>query len=482
LNLFKNIIMKKLLFIGLVILAHELQGQSNIIINITANDAAKVVFIKGSDTVTYKDIDISDGQAKITINNQTTTNQFRISFAEQGGKQFVIPPARIPRKQNEGDATAIATFNIDKNGTVQNVVGDRFAKSMNIVVQNPGGQKLAEVQGSATSSVSTQDPPPPKPTGTRRARQLKENRYLQHVLREIDKKGYRYVRSQNILVDRNGTIHIYLDENLNPIFSYFPTTAKENYDKFQFHIISPVKYKYVVSSDSELNPRPVEDDITGNIPAVHGNARGDKQDAYEYESPILGPYTTSFAFFIERFENTTQDLSLERTVKLLKVSRVSLDIAAVSTWLRNPQNVAIYVKPEGDSTLVADDPTVRGLLTAMLTFHFKPRNLNIPPRNPGERLGVSFGVGLSEKIGENFFLGLNFEVATGLFVNGGVHFGRVNYPINNKHFNYGEEKFSGTLTTKKGWDANGYVAISVDMGLFVKAFNSLFNTGQPGNN
>jgi hypothetical protein len=53
----------------------------------------------------------------------------------------------------------------------------------------------------------------------------------------------------------------------------------------------------------------------------------------------------------------------------------------------------------------------------------------------------------------NVFLEMNVEIANGLFFNGGFHCGEVSYPIDYKNFNYGKQTFTGTLITKKRWNA-----------------------------
>src|SRR5690606_29498692 len=105
---------------------------------------------------------------------------------------------------------------------------------------------------------------------------------------------------------------------------------------------------------------------------------------------IFGPYSRLFPLTIYRTApDVSKQLILDKSIKLLKTSRVSINTGVVSTWLSSPENISTFVKPDGDTTLVADDPDIRGYLTLMLTFHFQPRNLNIQPRNASERLGVS---------------------------------------------------------------------------------------------
>lgn len=319
--------------------------------------------------------------------------------------------------------------------------------------------------------VAITPPEPPK-------KGVNDNKLYSYVERQIDNKDYTYLSGQNIIIDNKGIIHIYLDENGNPIYSYYPVAAKENIDKFQFHIVSKNSAGYVVESDAELKPIEISEEVKTNVSVTHSDGSTSKTKYSEYQSSIFGPYTTSFPFTISKTVDGSSTMLVDRTIKLLKTSRVSIGTAVVATWLKNPENITTFRKPNGDSTLIADNKNTRGFLGLFLTFHIIPRNLNIQPRNIKERLGITVGTNLSDKAFANFFLGLNVEVTNGLFLNFGTHFGQVSYAVGYDKFKFGDDKFTGTLETRKKWQIGGpYVAINIDAALFAKVFkNILGNT------
>lgn len=452
-------------------------AQSTIEIRIESPAKASIILKNGNAEVQYDKLDFTSGNGALIITNATPTDQYKINFkVGENNQNFIIPAAKIP-KPGVGGQAGTTRFPIAADGTVPGIANSFFdpASSIEILVSDTDSPPKELGKFSAQGIGNTN---PPRNSGSTISAKT-QSALRQYVEDQVELKGYKYIASQNIIVDRNGTVHIYLDENLNPVYAYFPTTAKEGYDKFQFHILSTKEYTYEVGSSGKFDPRPIGDDIEGvGFPKIQSSG---PREFFEFTSVILGPFSGNFPFIIQRKKSGKDDISLERTIKLLKVSRVSLDMGLVASWLNNPENIAIYVMPSGDSTLVADNPDVRGMLVAMLTFHFKPRNLNIPPRTFSERLGITVGLGLKRNLGSNLFLGLNVEIANGLFLNGGAHFGEINYPIDHEAFDYGKEKFTGTLVTRKRWDVRPYAAVSVDAALFVKAFRTLFSEQGSGN-
>lgn len=459
--------MRYILFIAIftACIGTTVWGQSTINITIVDNNTATIEFKNGAAKTTYDKLDFSAGDGKLIVVNNTATNLYSIEISAEG-VSIKLPSTVIP-------TSATAEFKISAAGKVDKATGDA-ALPKNPTIKVTGAAGVIGTFTSTTEEEDENDIDDQKPTNNTGVDEKKTEVY-KIVEKKVNSGKYRYIASQNIIVDNSGVIHIFLDKNLNPIYSYFPTTAKERYDKYKFHIIAPAEYTFSIESESEFVPAPLTDDIS-EFPRIQ--ADGGKQEYIEYPLPIMGPYSGNFTFVIKRFKNNKDDkYSISRTIKQIKVNRVSLNIATVGSWLRNPENISIFERPGGDSTLVADNPKMRGMLAGFITFHLKPRNLTIPPRTFVERFGVSFGASITEQLGENFFLGLNVEVANGLFFNGGIHFGQVSYPINYDKFDFGNQKFTGTLVTKKRWDTNVYAAVSIDMGLFTKAFKNLLGTG-----
>lgn len=196
------------------------------------------------------------------------------------------------------------------------------------------------------------------------------------VKSDAEDKGYKYIGGQsNILIDDVGIIHIYLNEDGNPIYTDFPVSAKENYDKFQFHVIGKKDLKYVFKSKGTLNPKPVETDLNKDKDEAEATSGVLHPSLKVHHSQIFGPYTTSFPFTIERDGVEI----VKKKIPLLKTSRVSLGTSVIASWIKNAENIETFVRPDGQTTLIADNSTTRAYLGLFLTFHLAPRNLNIQP-------------------------------------------------------------------------------------------------------
>ncbi len=472
--------MKRLLCIILLIVSCHttIFSQIKIQITITNTDKADIVFFdnSGNKTLPPKTIDFSTSPGSIEIINQTDEKDFAIFIGQTKIANSTSPPFTFPVKSDAQQGKATVT--ISAGGAISPAFGiGKIITGSNILVKNNNGNEIALFKSAdGTGSSSSQ---------VKATKDLTRADIVAFVKKIVRNRKYKRVPNQNLYIDDFGVVHVFLDENLQPILSYFPTTARESNDQFQFHIISTDNnYYYKISSDGEFTPTALGDEIADNgfpKPTAQSTGANTKKVFEEYQSPIFGPYTGTFPFTIEKISklNNTGNsvLTLTKTIKLLKTNRVSLNIGAVSTWLKNPDNIRSFVKPNGDSTLVADDPDVRGTLIAQITFHLKPRNINVPVRDYREKIGFTFGTNLTGKIGTNFFTGINFEVTNGLCLNGGVHFARVNYVANYRDFKYGEDKFSGTLITLKRWNAGVYLGVNIDAALFTKAFKSFLSSG-----
>lgn len=288
------------------------------------------------------------------------------------------------------------------------------------------------------------------------------------LVEKIVNKDYKYIGGQsNIIIDKNGIIQIFLDEDGNPIYTGYPTTARSNYDKFQFHIITKNKHNYTFNTDCTFQVIEISAEVSS-----HSGEKKTDMDYYEIKSQIFSPCSNTFPFKIAK--DGVQVVDWE--VKLLSTSRVSIGTSVIASWLKNPENISIFTLADGTQTLIADNPDTRGYLGLFLTFHFVPRNINIQPRTPWERFGMSVGTNLNDKAFQNFFVGLNFEVTNGLFINGGVHYGQVNYVIGYDDFKYGKDSFAGALEIRRKWEIGGpYVAVNIDAALFAKVFKNILS-------
>lgn len=393
--------------------------------------------------------------SSLQIINNTTDSNYQIRFFDNQTEKFLIPTSSIP-------ASGTTNFTIDTAGKLTPALPGGIISAGDGIKIFKAGTEIFRIQpqaGPANPSAATGN-----------SQNTIANTREAAVEEIIKKNNYTYYSNQNIIVDHNGIIQIFLDENGNPLYADIPLMAKENRDKFKFHVVTDEEAIFTVAVTGTFTPVQISDEINTNVPnAQSATAR----PFIDHASPIFGPYTGTFVFTLKK----NNAVVTTRTVKLLKTNRVSLGTSVIASWLKNPENIATYVKANGETTLIADNPDSRGYLGLFLTFHFVPRNLNIPPRTLVERTGMSIGTNLTDKSFSNFFLGLNVEITNGLFINGGVHYGQVNYVVGYDDFDFGNDVFVGPLTTRKKWDLGGpYLSINVDTALFAKVFSKMMGT------
>ncbi|MGC4039937.1 MAG: hypothetical protein QM710_03850 [Flavobacterium sp.] len=291
---------------------------------------------------------------------------------------------------------------------------------------------------------------------------------------KIKREGMKDYKGQNnLLIDKKGNIVVFMDSEGSSLYNDFPKAGRENYDKYKFYVVTLEEGEYRVSCEGRFVPVALSSEIDDERESDNPSATSEEEvpkKIYFYESDTFGPYTESFDMTLKKGKKTI----ITKTISLLPVKRISVGTSIISSWLKNPQNIQTFTKPNGDVTLIADDPSNRAFVGMFLTFHLSPRNLDVEPRNLSERWGVSVGTNLSDKSFENFFLGLNYEVRNGLYFNAGIHYGRINTVVGHDDFDFGNDVFEGTLEVRKKWKIGGpYVSINIDTDVFAKVFKSL---------
>lgn len=288
------------------------------------------------------------------------------------------------------------------------------------------------------------------------------------------KKLLRYKDSRkNLLIDGDNIVHVFIDET-GYYLTELPLTAQENYT-YQFHLIYlNASSKYNFTYEGEFTP---ELNIYGeNLKSTVGaSASSSAEEDKEYEvkeikfGPI-GPFTGSFNVKLQQInkEYPNGRYLINKEIIIAKLYHVSLSTGLLSTTLRNPQNIVVYQKPDGDSTLVADDPNSRGLFAFFATFYPKGRSFLFPPKGDlfsSERFGVIVGVSLDDNFKENFFGGLQFDFARGGSFCFGVHYGKRSIIVDNKDFKFGSDSFSGTLENKvkSEWGVSPFLGVNLDL-------------------
>jgi hypothetical protein len=133
------------------------------------------------------------------------------------------------------------------------------------------------------------------------------------------------------------------------------------------------------------------------------------------------------------------------TIKMAPVYHATIDVGLINSELRNA-NFSLVDAPDGSGNKVVQetDRSPKGIVTVMATFYTSPvvmikRLINrdepdykltgrsyFDDHSLLERIYPTIGVSVSNKSFENLFFGLNWEVARGLSVFGGGHWGKVN--------------------------------------------------------
>jgi hypothetical protein len=290
---------------------------------------------------------------------------------------------------------------------------------------------------------------------------------------------YKYNLRTNTINEKN-VIHIFLDDDGNFIKSSLPTTARED-NVYVFHVIHTYgnNKKYNLSYSGTYDPKITvygTGDSDKDKSAANKGGKDDKTLYTEQVFGAIGPFTGTFQVKIVKTVNADNNSTtiLEKSINAAPLHHITLNAGLFRSSLRDPQNIHSMVKPNGDSTLSADDPTGRGLITVMLTFYPHPRNMLYPSHSIWERIGFTIGTGISKNLSENFFGGLNIDIARGLAVVGGVHYGRRSVLIDNPDFKFGETKFTGALENRivKKWDANFFIGVNIDFRLLSFLYTS----------
>ncbi len=284
----------------------------------------------------------------------------------------------------------------------------------------------------------------------------------------------KYFKKRNIWLEGN-IIHIFVDQNGNYINSGLPTTAKEE-NTYQFHVLYwDETLEFTLISNGVFKPG----DLTIQDTEVAGVLLSTIK-LKEKKFGVIGPFTEKFDFEIKKNDETLA----KGTVGIAKLYHVTISTGLLKTTLKNPQNIQIVDRiqndvPTGDSTLIADDPGTRGVLTVMATYYPKGRSFLFPPSSRFfslSRLGIVVGAQLDDKLRENFFLGLSSDFARGGAIAVGIHCGRRNYITGNGYedgFDFGNERFVGELNVKKEWDVGFFFGVVIDTRVAGQLFKNL---------
>lgn len=304
-----------------------------------------------------------------------------------------------------------------------------------------------------------------------------DKEFINHILPKY-KKDYGIKQKDNLFLDRNNTVHLFIDHFGKYYGCARPTTATEKYT-YQIHLIT---------SKCQSNNYLYSFDFTGNYNPQFNIQNGDNvnaQSASETKIIVIdfanfGPFTEQFTYDLKKQSLTTLnniETIVHAEITVPKLYHVSITTGLIATSLRNPKNIEIAPLNETQNTLIADDPNMRGLLTIMAIYYPKGRSFLYPPSGgifDPSRMGIVVGTQLGNDANENFLLGLSHDFARGGAITYGLHFGRREYIPGMKHFSYGEDVYTlPEVTTKKEWAVGVFFGVTIDVRVAVELLKSL---------
>ncbi len=257
--------------------------------------------------------------------------------------------------------------------------------------------------------------------------------------------------------DNNRIVHIFLDEFGNSLISTIPQGISNA--PYIVHIIYPYSSKepnrvsYSIKQKSGSFSSTLLFNNTGirdNIPKLQSGAIRDRISDKKF---LLGTATDDLTFDViivvkEDNDKFTKTVLETHTIKMSQVFHGSFDVGLLRTDLSNPTFTLVESPTTSDKVVKVTDESPKGVVTIMASFYTSPIVLleslyaklsgkkKIPffkltgrsfldDHKIYERFYPTIGVGVSDKVFENIFYGINWEIARGLSIFGGWHYGKV---------------------------------------------------------
>ncbi len=315
----------------------------------------------------------------------------------------------------------------------------------------------------------------------------KADDYFAANFNQIYDNAYRYDRKGNrayFFFDENGIllgpapVNIDADDFID-LYIAVPETLVGNYS---LEMVGDY-------NASDLSIRPYTPIVLG---AAHSTGTPPSVK-YVYIHRTFGPFTSDKAqikIYGKDKDDKKSLLNPPVEVKINKLYNVGIGASFVSTTLANPDFDVFPISGTTDNTIRKVNDGKRTMATFNVIYYWKPTVEWITGKLKGsshitrgrdvlkeatfwERLNPIFGVALSNKWDENFFLGGNFEFARGGSISAGWHYGKVQSLVDNK-FKLGQDVFTGTkddIKLTNSWKWSSFIGLTVD----TRIFNALFS-------
>jgi hypothetical protein len=252
-------------------------------------------------------------------------------------------------------------------------------------------------------------------------------------------------------VDKEGRIHIYIDYKGNNLLTTIPQGIADA--QYVVHVLSPKSEDpslptYTIkqrtgSFNDALNFR--------NSGAKDVQLQNDGTEGIRDQPFLLSTSTENISFDLVSVKKGADDEFIRKpvesyTIKMTPTYQGSFDIGLVKSELANP-TYSLVTSPDGlaQTVKVTDNGKSEGVATLMATFYYSPvvilesifgkkpvpfyklngRNF-LDDHKIYERFYPTVGVGLSDKVFENLFIGINWEVVRGFALFYGWNYRKVN--------------------------------------------------------
>lgn len=305
-------------------------------------------------------------------------------------------------------------------------------------------------------------------------------------------------------------VHIFLDEMGNSLITGIPQGMPEV--QYVVHVI--------YADQSAPGGKKVSYGIKTTRASFTGinrieNNRNANAETSSKSKTLLKEYTlvirtadSEIDFEVYRFENGKQvGGRLNYTIPMTKSFTANISVGLLNTWLKNPSYSLVTDPGNTNANVVKqEEGNNRGIVTVFATLYTSPitlikyyvnrnqirkgqkklSNVKNPVTNGQlysknylymrpiwERIYPTIGVGISDKIFQNLFFGLNWEFARGGSFFAGAHYGKVN--VFNEPSGFEFEKTNTTqaqfdLYSNKDWKIGWAIGASIDFSIIGNLF------------
>ena len=252
--------------------------------------------------------------------------------------------------------------------------------------------------------------------------------------------------------DKQRKIHIFFDYLGNSLLSTIPSGISNAqyivHIIYPFSLADPNKVSYSIKQKSgSFSSALLFNNSNINTNGIFKTQSGEKYDGITERAFVLGTSTDDLTFDIvaaTKDNQITKTVLETYTIKMSPVYHGSFDVGLIKTDLSNPTYSLVQDPNSTNHVVKQTDESPKGVVTVMASFYVSPIVLlesvfgkkKIPfykltgrsfldDHKFYERFYPTIGVGISDKAFENIFYGINWEVARGLSIFGGWHYGKV---------------------------------------------------------